>query len=231
VYGDSVGLEGTGLLSLISDHIRFASWLLFDVLKLLGESRYSHLMNAMDGAPAIYTVVSVSTTFEQALTRPDKDFALKDKFGDLSAEVVSEIVATAVRTIRTSASNEKLMNVPRLPTILFQWRRWTNREEVDAWVKTNFLQTPLAAVGFVSRFVSKATSAGMNDKVSKVTDRIAFGAIAEFTDLHVLADLVKQANEAALNDSEIDAKRLFLRGVQKLDSGKTIDALDSPIGF
>jgi hypothetical protein len=232
VYGDTVSDRGEGFLT-ISDHTRFSIWLLLDIIALLGDDRYRDLIAAMHGKPAVYTVVRVVTTFQEASERSKSgnDMRLLQKFPNLTEEIVDRLKATAVDVIEAAARSNKLYDAPGLPAILYRWRQWGGKEHADAYIESTFLNDPRSAVSFVSRFMARSQSISAGDLIAKVTTHIQLKSIAEFVDLHQLAQLVRSSVDSELKPEELEAKRLFLRNMDQLESGKSIDAIDNPLNL
>jgi predicted KAP-like P-loop ATPase len=232
VYGDKVSDKRSGILS-ISDHLRFSMWLLLDIIALLGDDRYHDLIEAMTGKPAVYTVVRVTTTFQEASERVKggNDLRLQDRFPGLTDEVVERLKKTAVDVIESSAQNNKLYDTPGIPAILYRWRQWGGRENADAFVESAFLKDSRSAVSFVSRFLQRSESISAGDRISRVTSYIQLKSIAEFVDLHRLTKLVRGSGDSGLAPEELEAKRLFLLKMDRLDSGESIDSIDNPMNL
>jgi len=52
--------------------------------------------------------------------------------------------------------------------------------------------------------------------------------LAEFVDLQQLAKLVRASVDSSLTSQELEAKRLFLEAMDRLDSGEAIESIDIP---
>lgn len=234
VCGDEVSLEGTGFLSFISDHLRFTSWLLLDVLGQLGDHRYNDLIEAMTGSRAVYTVASVASTFQHALAERGKgvnEFTLKEKFPNLTPEIVDRSKSIAVDVIEASARNHELDSAPGLPSLLYRWREWGSKEAMEAYLNLTFLRDAHSAAAFITKFIHRTQSISVQDKVPKSKNRLLLKDLSEFVDLERLNKLVRASVDSELSPDEVEAKRLFLRGMDQLHSGKSLESIGNPLSF
>jgi predicted KAP-like P-loop ATPase len=205
--------------------------MLLNILEQLGASRYEDLISAMTGKPAVYTTVSVTLTFQQAISKGENDSRLREKFPDLNEDIVNRMKAASLAAIQSAAQNHELESAPLLPTILYRWKEWGDKEECSAWVESTFLKTPRSAISFLSKFMHKVQSFGSGDRIARVTNRIGLKSVAEFVDLRKFAELVRSSSDTELTPDEREAKQLFLKGMQRLDSGETLDSIDSPVNL
>lgn len=225
LFGDEVSTEQAVFLSLISEHIQFAMWLLFDILDLLPLGRFDTLIGLMRGKPAIYTISQVTSTCEHIVSKGAETERQRAKYPDLTREVVEQMKAAAVQAISGAARDGRLQNAPQLPAILYRWKQWTNHAIVSPWVDKTFLGNPRAAASFLSSFAQPITSLGLSDKVPKVRMNIPFKVVSEFVDPSKLAELLRRAPDSELTEKETMAKSLFFKAKAKFDQGQDPDSV------
>lgn len=226
VFADNLSTETVSMFGIASEHIRFAHWALYDILDRLptGE-RFRTLITCMRGAPAIFTVTDVTASFDSVFKKDSEPSRKKDRYPDLTIEVVDEMKSAALDVIHHAAVDGRLRSAPHLPFVLFRWKEWENPEAPVAWVRSNYLTSPKGAVSLLRDFLVPVTSMGLNDKVPKIQMTIQLQPLAQFVDLSTLADLVTATPDSELDDKDQLAKRRFLAAKAKLDAGMNPDHL------
>jgi predicted KAP-like P-loop ATPase len=226
VYGDHVSTTGMGAFGMISDHLRFASWLLQDILDHLKAGRFTELISKMRGRPAVYTIVVTTSFFQQLLTQPDQAAHRQQKYPDLEDAVVSQMKSVALDAIRSAARDITLSSAPNLPLILYQWKQWGDASEVGEWVDATFLQHPQGSIALLERFSQPVRSYGLRDRVARVRTSISIKALADFVDLNRLADLLQAENMAEINEEQKKLVKIFMRAKARIDKGSSPESID-----
>jgi predicted KAP-like P-loop ATPase len=221
VFGDEVSTEGTEVMGLISDHLRFASWLLLDVLDRLPKNdRFKTCVGMMKGKPAVFTVAETTATFEDIFAKIDENPSYKERFPDLTNAVVGEMKSVAIELIVNAAKDGRLLSSPRLPFLLYRWKDWVSLEAPKQWVGSTFLGSPRNAALLVSRFAQKVASYGVRDRVANVRVVIDPRVLGEFADLNQVAALLNESSDTDLTQEEISAKNAFLGAKAKVERGE-----------
>jgi predicted KAP-like P-loop ATPase len=223
VFGDDVPSEGSSIFyGTLSEHVRFATWLLFDLLDRLGDDRFGRLLQFMSARhPAIFTITNTAAMLDRILqdtTNPERR-EQKQKYPDLTADVVKSTKTAAVWAIEHASDHGRLASVPHLPFVLARWAEWGDPNRVKDWVSRTFLQTPESAIQLASSFSHEITSMGISDRVPKVRTVIAVKSVAEFVDIERLTSLILEAKDSNLTEEERLTKRRYLAGKQKFDAG------------
>ncbi len=228
VYGDEVTIEGTGVFGVVSDHLRFASWLLYDILDTLGGDRFELLARSMRGRPATYTVASTAAMCESMVRRGEQGAVqFRERYPDLTPEACLEMCAIAVDSIRQAAQSGSLVSAPRLPFLLYRWRKWANAAEPISWFESVFLQDPRAVLRLIATFIQQVSSFGLGDRVARRHRSVSLKDIREFVDLNRLTTLVQATVDGDLSQAELATKRAFLRAKEKVDAGWSPDSIDT----
>jgi predicted KAP-like P-loop ATPase len=225
VFGDEVDTRRfAGTLGIISDHVQFASWLLFDIIDLLQDDRFGKVVAAMRNGTAPFTIVNFVGLCVQMLL-PNAPSEAHTKYPDLTAGMVDEMKVAALDAIHAAADDDRLANAPELPRVLLAWKRWEGEEGPKAWIERVFLTDGIRAADLLSRFLGPASSFGLEDKVPSVSWRLSFGVLREFADVDVLAKLLQGVANDKLSEFQRLAKDEFWTAKEKLDQGVDPDGL------
>lgn len=124
----------------------------------------------------------------------------------LKKEVLSELKAHAIKTIKSAASSGKLLSHPHLPYILFQWSEFAEDggTEVKAWTSKQ-LKTDKAVSMLARAFTSESWSHSIG--MFGLGDRVAMPKVRASVD----------GLERILNVGE------FRRRLEALENGNTLD--------
>ncbi len=226
VYGDHVSTTGTGTLAIISDHLRFASWMLLDILDALKDGRFVELLNKMRGQPAVYTVVNTASFFEQLLTLPDQAAYRQKKYPELDDRVVAEMKVIALDAVNMTARDGTLVSAPNLPLILYRWKQWDSASQVSEWIDATFLHDPQGAIALLEHFSQQGRSYGLRDKVARVHTTISIKALTDFVDLSRLANLIQAQNKTEMNENQKHLIKVFMRAKARIDKGSSPESID-----
>jgi len=219
IFGDKVDTRrAAGELGIISDHVQFASWLLFDVIDHLPEGRFGTVLDAMRNGSATFTIVNFASLCQQMLSAEDQSGG-RAKYADITPEIVTEMRLTALNSIHAAAQNDRLSHAPELPRILLAWKHWGNEDEPKTWVAQTFLTDAKHTVDLLSRFLGPVSSFGLDDKVPTIKWNLAFGVLLEFADCELIWKILQDANTAELTDFERLAVDEFIQAKQKFDKG------------
>jgi predicted KAP-like P-loop ATPase len=212
IFGDEVSAEGTKVMGLISDNIRFGGWLLFDLLDRLPKTkRFKILVEVMKGKPATYTVATTASNLEGIFGRIDKDPSYKLSFPDLDQAIVDEMKGVALDLIVKASKDGRLRSSPNLRFLLYRWKDWDSAEPPRRWADSTFLASPRDAAFLVARFAQKVPSFGLQDQVARERVAVDPRVIGEFVDLSRVAELLNATSDIDLTREEVNAKRAFLR--------------------
>jgi predicted KAP-like P-loop ATPase len=222
VFGDQVSIENASVfLGSVSEHVRFGIWLFFDLLDRLGEGRFAHVLEFMTHHPAIFTITNVAAMCDQIVsdtTNPNRR-AQRDKYPDLTVDVVNRMKAAAVETISGAAHDGRLASVRPLPFVLARWREWGDPKLVVSWITETFLSTPKSALQFASGFAQPVTSFGLSDRVPRVTIVVDVKAMSEFVDLKAVSALVANLSEEESTPEERLVKARFFKAKAQFEAG------------
>jgi len=190
--------------------------------------RFEILKNAFEKGRAISMMVSELISFWQqhgkygSTKKSDEDILLdKNHLETLQGIVLDKI--------KEAEKEDKLLNTPFLPSILYHWKEWGNEGEVRDWVSKVVASDEKLPI-FLLKFLQKTQSYTITDRVAKTHWRLNPNRLKDFIDLDILE---KRCNEvlsndsivATLDDKEKLAIRQFLKEKHLLDKGKNPDDL------
>ena len=144
----------------------------------------------------------------------------------LKKEVLSELKAHAIKTIKSAASSGKLLSHPHLPYILFQWSEFAEDggAELKAWTSEQ-LKTDDAVSMLAKAFTSESWSHGMG--MFSLGDRVAMRKVRASVDgLERIMDVgeFRRRLEEIKNGNTLDGDRkqsihVFLEAWHKREAG------------
>jgi len=143
----------------------------------------------------------------------------KDKL-TVNAEQLEKLEKLACDKIEGWAKDGRLKKHKHLPSILFRWREWGQRNEINNFVN-NMIKTDDGLIDFITSFLSKSTSHGMSDYVAKTHWRIYLKSIEEFVDLKEVEPRIRKISSSS------DFKQLNER--KKLAIKTFLDTIDGKI--
>jgi len=225
VFGDETDTEGTALFGVISEHLRFAVWFFLDVLDALPSKRFQTVCEAMRAGSAVFTISDTTALFERAISGGNEASRVRERFADLTDEIVNEMKLISVAAIERAAAENRLSAVSGLAPVLYRWKQWGDPGRASAWISETFLTNPKGAAALVAAFAQTATSMGTGDRVPRVHITVPVKVIREFVNLNLVEDLLRKTNDQELTDKERTAKARFFSAKAKVDAGKEPDEL------
>jgi len=129
--------------------------------------------------------------------------------------------------IKEAVKEDRLLNTPFLPSILYHWKEWESEGEVRNWVSKVVASDEKLPI-FLSKFLQKTSSATITDKVAKIRWRLNPNWLKDFIDVDILE---KRCNKVLSNTSVVAtldnkqnlAIRQFLKEKYLLNKGKNPD--------
>jgi len=213
--GDSVEHEGSPFFRNIPEywHVR---WAIFDVLERMPHgNRFEVLEGIFARSRAVATVTDLVVLL--AKLKDEK----KDKYPDLSDEVLQRMTGIAVQRLRVAAEDSSLLTSPYLGFNLAWWARWGDAHEAKEYA-ASVLTDPEKMPRCVKHFVYEQRSAGMGDKVACVKKNLAAKALAELVDLTQLRESLEALDTSRLPATDAEAVQFVKDQLRQLiDSGLT----------
>ncbi len=190
------------------------------------DKRFEILKSAFEKGRAISIMIKELTTFWQqhgkygGTKKPNEDVLLEERH----LEALQEM---ALDKIKEASKKYELLNTPFLPSVLHRWKEWGDESEVRDWVNKAVSFNEKLPV-FMTKFLQKTRSAGMNDRVTRIRWRLNPNWLKEFVDLDFLEKRCKEilSNEemvGKLDDIAKLAMNQFLKEKYLLDEGKNPD--------
>jgi len=139
----------------------------------------------------------------------------------VNAEQLEELEKLACDKIENWADNGRLAKQSHLPSILFSWKEWGQREKINHFVN-NTIKNDDGLIDFIAGFLNKHTiSHGMSDYVGKIDWRINIKNVEEFMDLKEVEPRIRKISSSS------DFKQLNKR--KKLAIKTFLDTIDGKI--
>jgi len=137
----------------------------------------------------------------------------------VNAEQLEKLEKLACDKIEGWAKDGRLKKHKHLPSVLFRWREWGQRNEINNFVN-NMIKTDDGLIDFITSFLSKSTSHGMSDYVAKTHWRIYLKSIEEFVDLKEVEPRIRKISSSS-DFEQFDArKKLAIRTFLDTIDGK-----------
>ena len=219
--------ESKGFLSLGND-IRMER-IIWQLLQRYNEKnkRFEILKNAFEKGHAISMMVKFLILLyyqhEKYIdSKPDENILLNEDHLKKLQEIV-------LNKIKESVKEDRLLNTPLLPDVLYCWKKWGNEDEVRDWV-IEVVNSDEKLPIFLSKFLQKTISQTITDRVAKIHWRLNPNRLKDFIDINILE---KRCNEVlsnhyivnTLDDKQKLAIKQFLKEKHLLDEGKNPDDL------
>jgi len=189
--------------------------------------RFEILKNAFEKGQAISMMVSELISFWK---QHGKYGSTKKSDGDilLDEDHLETLQGIVLNKIKEAVKENRLLNAPFLPSILYRWKEWGNEDEVRDWVSKVVASDEKLPI-FLSKFLQKTSSATITDRVAKIRWKLNPNWLKDFIDLDILEKRCKEVLSddsivATLDNKEKLAITQFLKEKHLLDKGKNPDA-------
>lgn len=181
------------------------------------EKRFNIFKNAIEKATkSLYTIVNeVSVQGQQHGKYDQNKEPTPEEKQTVSPVQLEELEKLACNKIEIWAEDGRLSKHIHLPYILFRWKRWGNKEQINKFV--NFMiQDDDGLINFITSFLSKTKSRCMSDYVIKINWQIPLESIKEFVDLKLIEPRIRNIFSSSKfkqlddNDKRKQAIKIFL---------------------
>jgi predicted KAP-like P-loop ATPase len=205
----------------IGDNGLRIGWAIWPLLKRLPENeRFEVLKSASAQSDSVSLIVDkVSYLARQHGKLTDRP-AKPEEERLVNAEHLGELEQLALAKIRAARDQNRLIDTPELPHVLWRWRDWAGEAEVSTWAK-GAIASDGGLVKFLSRYLQKSFSQGMSDVVGQVHYRLDPKWLEPFVSP---AEIISRARSlvvnADLNDLQRKALACFIEGYEKRQAGK-----------
>ncbi|MFC2062178.1 P-loop NTPase fold protein, partial [Elusimicrobiota bacterium] len=145
----------------------------------------------LDTKQSINTVVHEVSLLnqEQGNTDSNKQVEPEDK-RKVNPKQFEELKTIVLGKISDWVERNKKLPTKFLPYILFRWKEWGNKADLEKYVNSH-TETAEGLVDFISGFLSKTTSYGMNNYVGEINWRINLKETAAFIDNEKVLERLK----------------------------------------
>lgn len=179
------------------------------------EKRFKVFKNAMEKATrSLFTIVhEVSVQDQQHGKYHPKDTPTPEEKRTVNAEQLKVLEEIALNKIETWANDGRLKKHKKLAYILFMWRGWGGGDKVNRFVE-NMIESDEGLIDFITAFLTKSKSLGMEDYVYKVHWRIDIKSIEKFIEIKKIErrirNIINSEKYAHLDERQKIALRTFI---------------------
>ena len=138
----------------------------------------------------------------------------------VNKEQLEKLEKFACGKIEGWAKDGRLKKHKHLPSILFRWREWGQRNEINNFVN-NMIKTDDGLIDFIASFLSKSTIHGLSDYTAKIDWRINIKNVEEFVDLKEVESRIRKILSSS-DFKELDERK-------KLAIKTFLDTIDGKI--
>lgn len=138
----------------------------------------------------------------------------------VNKEQLEKLEKFACGKIESWAKDGQLKKHKHLPSILFRWKEWGQRNEINNFVN-NMIKTDDGLIDFITSFLSKSTIHGLSDYTAKIDWRINIKNVEEFVDLKEVESRIRKILSSS-DFKELDERK-------KLAIKTFLDTIDGKI--
>ena len=186
------------------------------------EKRFNIFKHAIEKATrSLYTIVHEVGVLGQEHGKfgSKESSGPKDKL-TVNADQLEELEKLACNKIENWAKDGRLKKHEHLPSILFSWKEWGQRDKINNFVNST-IKNEDGLIDFIAGFLSKSTSHSSSDYVGKIHWRINIKNVEEFVDLKEIEPRIRNISSCS------DFKQLDER--KKLAIKTFLDTIDGKI--
>lgn len=217
--------EGRGLFGL-GNNIRIGR-LMFQLIRRYDsqEERFQVLKDAFSKGEAAAMIVGEVTSLGQQQGKYESQKKPENQWF-INSEQLVELEEIALQKIKDSAAKKELMEKSRAIQMLYRWKEWENEDVVKQYV-AEYISSDEKLTDFLSLYLSKSSSWGMDDKVPRYQWRLDPKYIEPFVDdLEKIDERCKKILEEKpdwLNEKRKTAVETFTISYDRRLKGKDID--------
>jgi len=187
------------------------------------EKRFNIFKTAIKKATrSLYTIVhEIGVQDQQHGKYGSKETSKPKERLTVNSEQLEELEKLASNKIEGWADNGRLAKQSHLPSILFRWKEWGQREKINHFVNST-IKNDDGLIDFIASFLNKhKISYGMSDYVGKIDWRINIKNVEEFVDLKDVEPRIRKMLSSS-DFEELDTRK-------KLAIKTFLDTIDGKI--
>ncbi len=217
--------EGCGLFSWGND-IRIGR-IMFQLLKRYDsqEERFKILQKVFRDGQAVSVIVGEVAVLGQQHGKYGAKEKEPEKECLVSLQHVGELEEIALQKIKDACEQGRLIGLPNLPSILYRWGDWEDKDSVRKWVE-KIVETDEGLVSLLEGFLSRSYSQTITDRVGQYRWRLSPKALEPFVNPATIVDRCKKLIESPpnwLEGKKRTAVETFLKESELLAKGKNPD--------
>lgn len=187
--------------------------IIYQLCRRLDEpKRFEVLKEAILNGNALSTIVHKVAVFGQEQGKHVLDNARRpEKEWSVSVEHLKELEKIALEKVRRAAQQDVLIQVSKLPSILYFWRELSSEEEVKQWVQ-EVISSDERLIIFLEKFIQKTFSHSASDVVSREQYRLDSKQLEPFLEPSKIIDRARRLTEDnRLTENQKIAIRQFIQ--------------------
>lgn len=142
----------------------------------------------------------------------------------VSGHQLFELEQLVCARIKAWAKDGRLEEHPKLPSILFSWKGWSDDEENDVIeYVAELVKSDSGLIKFITSFLSKSFSHSGSDKVTKVNWRMSLDSIRSFISIDDIEARIRALRESKQIDELAENARLAITTFLDIVDGKIKD--------
>lgn len=159
------------------------------------EDRYKIFKDAIEYSnESIYTIVHEVAVQGQQHGKFNSDKS-HDRDQTTTIELLGELEKLTVEKIKKWANDGRLNDHPKLITILYDWKRMNESEEIKEYAN-KLVRTNKGLIRFIKGFSGKSRSYGMGDYVAREHFRINAKDIGDFLDIDKITSRIRKIKKS-----------------------------------
>ena len=188
------------------------------------DQRFKLFVNAINySRQSLYTVVhEVGVQCQQHGKYGSKEKPEPPEKTTVNNEQLDELVELAANKIDEWANSGKLEGHNNLLSILFMWRHWNGKDNLEKFVKSQ-TACDKGLAQFIKHFLSDVRSHGLSDYVERVSWRISLESVEKFMCLEEVENRLRKIKASAQFDELEEKEQLAINTFLDTRDGKFKD--------
>lgn len=217
--GDELPEHRGGVFSFVSSPDTHAARIIYWFLKKEKDvgKRGQILKEATRASTGLYLPIRTVSLEGNEEKRKEDPNAFNVNDDDL--KVLQEI---CVQKIEEAATSGKLAGHPHMHVLLYDWGRWGNPEKPKQWAQA-LIESTEGALTFLTACLSRSTSQGISDYVSKEHWRIHLKTVEEFVSVYALQKVIADVSPDIQPEKVQNAIKAFQRAIKRRQEGMSDD--------
>jgi len=136
----------------------------------------------------------------------------------IDEEDIEKLRSICLQKIKAALDDDLLVNNKELPYILYRWNEWESPEGPRMWVE-NLTKSEKGLLIFLTAFLHRSTSVGMDDRVSREHHYISLETIETFIPVEALTSRMRELRTEQYTGKERMAVDAFFEAIKRREDG------------